>query len=284
MRIIITGGTGSLGTALQAKLAPDNELIVFSRDEQKHALLPDNVISMIGDVRDYERLKFAFYGADMVIHAAAMKHVDICEREPLECIETNVIGAKNVVRAAIETGVGKVIALSTDKACNPINLYGASKLASDKVFLSANNYARSYLPNGVAKQEFCVCRYGNVLGSNGSVIPKWVKLAKEGKPLPITDPEMTRFMLKMEDAVDMVINAKKGMNIAKCPSMKMIDVALTILRWVDGKPKITDLSNIIGIRPGEKLHEQLDADYYSNTNDDWMTPEQLTEWLNANYT
>lgn len=285
-RILITGGTGSLGTALYTKLAKDNEVLVFSRSEQKHALLPSSVISMIGDVRDYKRLKMACYGVDMVIHAAAMKHVDICERESLECVETNIGGAKNVIRACIEEGVKKVVALSTDKAVAPVNLYGATKLVSDKMFLAANGYSRK-------GQVFCVVRYGNVLGSNGSVIPKWVKLAKEGKPIPITHPDMTRFMMKMEDAVEMVLNAKKGMNIAKAPSMKMIDVAKTVVDWCfppspfSTKYNIHHLNTIfytnIGIRPGEKLHEQLDTDYYSNTNDEWMTPEQLKEWLEENY-
>jgi len=278
LKILITGGTGSLGTALQKRLADEHELYIFSRDEQKHSLLPSNVTSMIGDVRDLERLRMASYGCDMIIHAAAMKHVDICEREPLECAETNIGGAKNVIRAAIENNVSKVVALSTDKAVHPVNLYGASKLVSDKLFLSANNYSRG-------TQEFCVVRYGNIMGSNGSVIPKWVELAKQGKPLPITDPDMTRFMMTIEQGVDMVVNAKKGMNIGKAPSMKMLDVAETIWYWVN-KPEIKRVGykcNFIGIRPGEKLHEQLDTDYFSNTNDDWMTPETLKEWLDARY-
>jgi len=277
MRILITGGTGSLGTALQKRLAKDNELFIFSRDEQKHIALPSNVTSMIGDVRDLERLRLAVVGCDMVIHAAAMKHVDICEREPFECIETNIVGAKNVIKACIEQNVRKIVAISTDKAVNPINMYGASKLASDKAFLSANNYARG-------EQEFCVVRYGNVMGSKGSVIPKWVELAKQGKPLPITHPEMTRFMMKMDDAVDMVVNAKKGMNIAKAPSMRMMDVLTAV--WCTFAPmpqREAPLYNDIGVRPGEKLHEQLDTDYYSNKNDDWMTLEHLQQWLEENY-
>jgi len=287
-RILITGGTGSLGTALTKVLAKDNELLIYSRDEQKHALLPSTVQSFIGDVRDYERLKMACYGVDLIIHCAAMKHVEICEREPFECVATNVNGAKNVIRAAIEEKVPKVVALSTDKACNPINLYGATKLVSDKLFLNANNYGRKIQEKGIGPfgyadtQQFCVCRYGNVMGSKGSVIPKWVELARKGEPLPITHPDMTRFMMKMSDAVDMVLHAKKGMNIAKAPSMKMYDVAETIAE------KYNEIDyqfyyEEVGIRPGEKMHEQLDTDYYSNTNKDWMTPDDLREWLDANY-
>ena len=228
---------------------------------------------------------------------AAMKHVDICEREPMECAETNVGGAKNVIKACLENNVAKVVALSTDKAVNPINHYGASKLCSDKMFLGANNYARKigwetdmHTARNI-KQEFCVVRYGNVMGSNGSVIPKWVKLAKQGKPLPITDPEMTRFMMTIEQACDMVLNAKVGMNIAKAPSMEMGDLADAVWSWVHPNTihKETGL-NInptrcmsIGIRAGEKLHEQLDEGYFSNTNNEWMSPETLKEWLDEQY-
>ncbi|MDC0296164.1 polysaccharide biosynthesis protein [Akkermansiaceae bacterium] len=210
--ILITGGTGSLGKALTKKILKDwpniSRVIIYSRDEQKQFVMAQTYNAdqypmmryFIGDVRDLERLKRAFVGVDYVIHAAAMKHVHIAEYNPDECVKTNVGGAENVIRASLESNVKSVVALSTDKACAPINLYGATKLTSDKLFIAANNLA------GKSKMKFSVVRYGNVMGSNGSVIPLFIK-KKEGKVLPITSPEMTRFNISLEEGVDMVLHA-----------------------------------------------------------------------------
>ena len=256
--VLITGGTGSLGKALVRRiLSSDNwprRVIVFSRDEQKQFQMaqefPDSKYPMryfIGDVRDYDRLNRAFTGVDYVIHAAAMKHVHIAEYNPDECVKTNVGGAENVIRAALERGVDRVVALSTDKACAPINLYGATKLTSDKLFIAANNI------RGAAPTRFSVVRYGNVMGSNGSVIPFFIKKAKEGK-LPITDTSMTRFNISLDGGVEMVMHAMENawggeLFVPKIPSYRIMDVAEAI------GPNCE--KEVVGIRPGEKIHEEM---------------------------
>ncbi|MCV3482434.1 UDP-N-acetylglucosamine 4,6-dehydratase (inverting) [Campylobacter sp. CNRCH_2014_0184h] len=253
--ILITGGTGSFGktytkTLLQ-KYKP-KKIIIYSRDELKQFEMArefnDNCMRyFIGDVRDKERLNIAMKDVDFVIHAAAMKHVPIAEYNPMECIKTNIHGAQNVIDACLENNVEKCIALSTDKACNPINLYGATKLASDKLFVAANNIA------GNSHTKFSVTRYGNVVGSRGSVIPFFKKLINEGaKELPITDERMTRFWISLEDGVNFVLNNFAYMHggeifVPKIPSMKIVDLAKTMAPNLAHK--------IIGIRAGEKLHE-----------------------------
>ncbi|MCV3388244.1 UDP-N-acetylglucosamine 4,6-dehydratase (inverting) [Campylobacter sp. IFREMER_LSEM_CL2256] len=253
--ILITGGTGSFGktytkTLLQ-KYKP-KKIIIYSRDELKQfetaREFNDNCMRyFIGDVRDKERLNIAMKDVDFVIHAAAMKHVPIAEYNPMECIKTNIHGAQNVIDACLENNVEKCIALSTDKACNPINLYGATKLASDKLFVAANNIA------GNSHTKFSVTRYGNVVGSRGSVIPFFKKLINEGaKELPITDERMTRFWISLEDGVNFVLNNFTYMHggeifVPKIPSMKIVDLAKTMAPNLAHK--------IIGIRAGEKLHE-----------------------------
>lgn len=255
--ILITGGTGSFGKKyteiLLANYKP-NRIVIYSRDEQKHYQMAQvfNQKCMryfVGDVRDEKRLKTAMSGIDFVIHAAAMKHVPIAEYNPMECIKTNINGAQNVINAAFEEGVKKVIALSTDKACNPINLYGATKLASDKLFIAANNIA------GTKETRFAVVRYGNVVGSNGSVVPLFKKLIEQGaSELPITDERMTRFWITLEQGVKFVLKNFSRMQggelfIPKIPSMKMTDLAKAMAPNLGIK--------IIGIRPGEKLHEVM---------------------------
>ncbi|EAJ6142088.1 UDP-N-acetylglucosamine 4,6-dehydratase (inverting) [Campylobacter lari] len=253
--ILITGGTGSFGktytkTLLQ-KYKP-KKIIIYSRDELKQFEMArefndDCMRYFIGDVRDKERLNIAMKDVDFVIHAAAMKHVPIAEYNPMECIKTNIHGAQNVIDACLENNVEKCIALSTDKACNPINLYGATKLASDKLFVAANNIA------GNSHTKFSVTRYGNVVGSRGSVIPFFKKLINEGaKELPITDERMTRFWISLEDGVNFVLNNFAYMHggeifVPKIPSMKIVDLAKTMAPNLAHK--------IIGIRAGEKLHE-----------------------------
>ncbi|WP_257942206.1 UDP-N-acetylglucosamine 4,6-dehydratase [Campylobacter lari] len=253
--ILITGGTGSFGktytkTLLQ-KYKP-KKIIIYSRDELKQFEMArefnDTCMRyFIGDVRDKERLSIAMKDVDFVIHAAAMKHVPIAEYNPMECIKTNIHGAQNVIDACLENNVEKCIALSTDKACNPINLYGATKLASDKLFVAANNIA------GNSHTKFSVTRYGNVVGSRGSVIPFFKKLINEGtKELPITDERMTRFWISLEDGVNFVLNNFTHMHggeifVPKIPSMKIVDLAKTMAPNLAHK--------IIGIRAGEKLHE-----------------------------
>lgn len=255
--ILITGGTGSFGKKyteiILSKYKP-NKIIIFSRDELKQYEMAQTFNDkcmryFIGDVRDSKRLDEAMKNVHYVIHAAALKHVPIAEYNPMECIKTNVDGAQNVIEAAIKNGVEKVIALSTDKASSPINLYGATKLLSDKLFVAANNMV------GDRKTRFAVVRYGNVLGSRGSVVPFFQKLIKSGTTeLPITHEDMTRFFITLEDGVNFVLNGFKRMYggeifIPKIPSMKMVDLAKSLAPNLPHK--------IIGIRPGEKLHEVM---------------------------
>jgi len=253
--ILITGGTGSFGkkyTKIILQKFKPNKIIIYSRDELKQYEMAQSFNDpcmryFIGDVRDGERLNEAMHDVDFVIHAAALKHVPVAEYNPMECIKTNIDGAENVIKAAIANNVEKVIALSTDKAANPINLYGATKLASDKLFVAANNMV------GSRKTRFAVVRYGNVTGSRGSVIPFFKKLISEGaSELPITDTKMTRFLITLEDGVNFVLKDFERMYggeifIPKIPSMKMTDLAEALAPDLPHK--------IIGIRPGEKLHE-----------------------------
>ncbi|MDP6032024.1 MAG: UDP-N-acetylglucosamine 4,6-dehydratase (inverting) [Alphaproteobacteria bacterium] len=320
--VLVTGGTGSFGRHfVKTVLASHNpkRLIVFSRDEAKqHDMAQDFTAEekevlrfFIGDVRDRDRLEMAMREIDVVIHAAALKQVPAAEYNPFECIKTNVHGAENVVQAAIRTGVKQVVALSTDKAASPINLYGASKLASDKIFVAANNLS------GSVGTRFSVVRYGNVLGSRGSVVPFFQKLIAEGaKTLPITDLRMTRFLVTLDQGVAFVLSCFSMMRggeifIPKIPSMKMVDMATALA---------PDLSHeVVGIRPGEKLHEVMITEddavttvefsdryviepaihlwdgessvsdgskpvaegfrYASNTNEDWLDAEALRELM-----
>ncbi|KHG33241.1 UDP-N-acetylglucosamine 4,6-dehydratase (inverting) [Sulfurospirillum sp. MES] len=255
--ILITGGTGSFGkkyTEILLKHYKPNKIIIYSRDELKQYEMAQQFTDscmrfFIGDVRDVDRLKNAMYGVNYVIHAAALKHVPIAEYNPMECIKTNINGAGNVIDAALECGVEKVIALSTDKAANPINLYGATKLASDKLFIAANNI------RGARRTQFAVVRYGNVVGSRGSVVPLFKKLIAEGvKELPITEAEMTRFWITLEQGVNFVLKNFERMQggeifIPKIASMKMVDLAKSMAPQLGVK--------IIGIRPGEKMHEVM---------------------------
>jgi len=253
--ILITGGTGSFGkkfTKMILERYKPNKIIIFSRDELKQYEMSQDYNNkcmryFIGDVRDANRLKKAMNDVDYVIHAAALKHVPIAEYNPMECIKTNIDGAQNVIDAAIDNRVKKIIALSTDKAANPVNLYGATKLVSDKLFVAANNLV------GKRDISFSVVRYGNVLGSRGSVVPYFEKLISNGaKSLPITDEKMTRFMITLEQGVDFVLKNFERMKggeifVPKIPSMKIVDLATAMA------PNLPHEN--IGIRPGEKLHE-----------------------------
>lgn len=253
--VLITGGTGSFGKKyvemILARYSP-NKVIIFSRDELKQFEMEQTYNApvmryFLGDVRDEARLMQATDGVDYIIHAAALKQVPAAEYNPMECIKTNIHGAQNVIQAAIANGVEKVIALSTDKAANPVNLYGATKLASDKLFVAANNMV------GTRPTRFSVVRYGNVVGSRGSVVPFFRKLIAEGaEALPITHPEMTRFMITLEQGVDFVLRNFHRMHggeifVPKIPSMRMVDLATAMA------PDLPQ--TVIGIRPGEKLHE-----------------------------
>jgi UDP-N-acetylglucosamine 4,6-dehydratase len=319
--ILITGGTGSFGNTFVpmtlAKYNP-NRLVIYSRDEMKQwemaqKLSGDKRVNfIIGDVRDKDRLIRSLDGIDYVVHAAATKIVPTAEYNPFECVKTNIIGAMNLIDACIDSGIKRVVALSTDKASNPINLYGATKLASDKLFVAGNAYA------GTHETRFSVVRYGNVMGSRGSVIPYFMSLATSGK-LPITDPRMTRFMITLEQGVELVWHAFDDMRggeiyVKKIPSMSILDIANAVAP--DAEPKN------IGIRPGEKIHEQMIgledaphtfayADHYkilpmihdwssdplrikdgtkvdenftytSDNNSEWMSIEELREWIKKN--
>jgi len=319
--ILITGGTGSFGyTFVPLTLAKYNprRLVIFSRDEMKQwemaKLYGDDprVRFFIGDVRDKDRLARALQGVDFVVHAAATKIVPTSEYNPFECVKTNILGAMNLIDACIDKGVKRVVALSTDKASSPANLYGATKLASDKLFVAGNSYS------GKDSTQFSVVRYGNVMGSRGSVIPFFMSIAEQGV-LPITDARMTRFMITLEQGVDLVWHAFNDMvggeiYVKKIPSMKVADIA----RAVAPEAK----HEIVGIRPGEKLHEQMIGEedalytyeypehfkilpainkwnedparinggirvapnfiYASHTNQDWMTINQLQHWIVSN--
>ena len=319
--ILITGGTGSFGkkfTEMIFNQFSPKKVVILSRDEMKQWEMKqqyndnDNIRFLIGDVRDKDRLYRAFNDIDIVVHAAANKIVPIAERDPFECIKTNIDGAKNVIDAAIDCEVHKIIAISTDKASNPSNLYGATKMVSDNLFVNANNYV------GKKNTRFSVVRYGNVMGSRGSVIPLFLKLIENNsKTIPITDVEMTRFMITLEEGVQFVWSSLEKMQggeifVKKLPSMKVIDIASTLAPNIE--------QEIIGKRPGEKIHEQMisidDADctlenedyytivphkdnfglnveyqgqkvdkvfsYSSDINDNWMKNESLSEWIKQN--
>ena len=299
--VLISGGTGSFGQAFTRRLleTPGIERIaIYARGEHLHESMAreftdERLRFFVGDVRDRDRLEIAMRGIDTVVHAAALKVVPIAEYNPTECIATNITGAENVVKASLRTGVTRVIALSTDKAVNPINLYGASKLAAEKIFVAANSLA-------AGSCAFSVVRYGNVVGSRGSVIPFFQRMKEEGKPLPITDMNMTRFWITMDQAIDLVLRTVDTMQgreivVPKIPSMRVVDLAEAI--DPGGKRPI------IGIRPGEKIHETLISEdearmsasfdgyhcigeafekytgikkaYTSDNNDQWLSVEQL---------
>jgi len=283
--ILITGGTGSFGKKCAEILLKDfapKRLVILSRDEQKHVNMSRSnfppsefpqIRYFVGDVRDKDRLKRAFNGIDYVIHAAAMKHVDIAEYNPTECIRTNIGGAENVIEASIECGVKKVIALSTDKAASPINLYGATKLCSDKLFVAANALG------GANGTRFAVVRYGNVWGSNGSVVPFFMKQRHKGV-LPITDPRMTRFILTLEHGTRFVLENFERMvggeiYVPKIPSTSIVDIAKAVAPNCSTK--------VIGIRPGEKLHECMipeDEARQTYEFDDHFVIEPSFSWWN----
>jgi len=319
--ILVTGGTGSFGnTFVPMTLARYNpkKIIIYSRDEMKQWEMAKKfqgdprVRFFIGDVRDRDRLYRALDGVDLVVHAAATKIVPTAEYNPFECVKTNVLGAMHLIDACIDRGVRRVVALSTDKASSPVNLYGATKLASDKLFVAGNSYA------GGHDTRFAVVRYGNVMGSRGSVIPFFLSIRDQGV-LPITDDRMTRFMISLEQGVELVWHAFEDMvggeiYVKKIPSMKVTDLATAIA------PEATQ--KIVGIRPGEKLHEQMISpedsfytyeypehfkilpaihnwdttserikdgvkvpegfEYASDSNGEWMSIEQLREWVAVN--
>jgi UDP-N-acetylglucosamine 4,6-dehydratase len=286
--VLVTGGTGSFGRAFVRRLlesGPPRRLIVFSRDEQKQDAMARELAAafprfverlrfFIGDVRDTTRLELAMRDVQFVVHTAALKIVPIAEYNPFECILTNVHGAENVVKAALRCGVKKVVTLSTDKAANPINLYGASKLASDKIMVAANNLA------GERGARFSVVRYGNVLGSRGSVVPLFEELKRRGvKKIPITDSRMTRFWITLEQGVAFVLSSLALMRggeifVPKIPSMKIVDLATSL---VPGVPH-----EIVGIRPGEKLHEVMitedDARMTLELDDRYVICPTIADW------
>jgi UDP-N-acetylglucosamine 4,6-dehydratase len=254
--ILITGGTGSFGQNIVKHLLETSvsRIAIFSRDELKQSDLRGNLGNderlrfFLGDIRDEQRLITAFHGVDYVVHAAALKQVDTGEYNPFEFVQTNVLGSQNVISAAMKTGIKKVVALSTDKASSPINLYGATKLTADKLFIAANNYSQAY------GTKFSVVRYGNVLGSRGSVIPFFAGLKLQGKDIPITDKRMTRFWISIKDAINFVIDSFEQMSggelyVPKIPSMKIFDLAKLFAE----ESRIIE----VGVRPGEKLHEEM---------------------------
>jgi len=279
--ILITGGTGSFGhTFVPMTLAKFNprRLVIFSRDEMKQwemaklYINDDRVRFFIGDVRDKERLARALNGIDYVVHAAATKIVPIAEYNPFECVKTNVLGAMNLIDTCIDNGVKRLVALSTDKASSPANLYGASKLASDKLFIAGNSYS------GMSETRFAVVRYGNVMGSRGSIIPLFLSLANKGV-LPITDTRMTRFMITLEQGVELVWHAFQDMvggeiYVKKIPSMKVTDIAQATVPAARHE--------IVGIRPGEKLHEQMigteDAPYTYEYREHYKVLPAIHNW------
>ena len=321
--VLVTGGTGSFGRAVVRHLldnSPPRRLVVFSRDEMKQWDMAgdfsghENLRFLTGDVRDKERLRRAFDGIDYVIHAAASKIVPEGEYNPFETTKTNVLGAMNVIDSAIDSGVKKVVALSTDKASAPVNLYGATKLVSDKMFVAGNSYA------GARETRFSVVRYGNVMGSRGSVIPYFLEQTRRGEPLPITDDRMTRFMITLQQGVELVLAAFDEMVggeifVKKIPSMSVLDIAEAI--------NPGGQRTFVGIRPGEKIHEQMispedaittfdfgayfkilptfqhwssdrdpsqggqpvgiDFSYSSDANSEWMSVDDLRAWISVNY-
>ena len=314
--ILITGGTGSFGQAFSQHILSHNpkRVIIYSRDEMKQWEMAKThtdkrIKFFIGDVRDRERLQLAMHGVTHIVHAAALKIVPAAEYNPFECIKTNVLGAMNVTELAARNGVKQDVALSTDKASAPINLYGATKLCSDKLFIASNSYSET---------KFAVVRYGNVMGSRGSVIP-FFRTIKDGDPVPITHPDMTRFMITMTQAIELVEHAFRDMEggeiyVPKIPSMHVTEIARTL--------KPNSPRKIIGMRPGEKIHEQMigpedapftyeyydyfkilpsiydwhsdqnriktgikvpkDFSYSSNENLQWMQPKELLEWVEQN--
>lgn len=280
--VLITGGTGSLGKSLVKYLLDETKvrrIAIFSRDELKQMHMRSEFNDdprlrwFLGDIRDIERLKRAFHGVDYVIHAAALKQVDTGEYNPMEFIKTNVLGSQNVIDASIEARVKKVVALSTDKASSPINLYGATKLTADKLFVAANNYSFGY------GTTFCVVRYGNVMGSRGSVIPFFNELAMNGKPLPITDLRMTRFLISLDKAVNFVVESLEIMSggelyVPRIPSMKIVDLAQAVAPGSE--------MHEIGMRPGEKLHEEMisedDSRRTIETNRRFIVMPVVAEW------
>ncbi len=257
--ILVTGGTGSFGKAFVRELLDNydpSRVVIFSRDElkqlQTRQLLGDDprLRFFIGDIRDRDRLRRALHGVDYVVHAAALKQVDTAEYNPFEFVQTNVQGSQNVIDAAIDCGVKRVVALSTDKASSPINLYGATKLCADRMFVSGNHYAAAY------ETRFSVVRYGNVMGSRGSVIPLWRDLAERGESLPLTDARMTRFWITLPQAVRFVVDSFDLMQggelfVPRIPSMSIVDLAEAVAPGA--------VTHEIGIRPGEKLHEEMIA-------------------------
>ena len=280
--VLITGGSGSFGKAFLQELLDSHNpsrVVVFSRDELKQYEMRQSmgedtrVRYFIGDIRDRDRLRMAFHGVDYVVHAAALKQVDTAEYNPMEFVKTNVIGSDNVMQAAIEAGVKKVVALSTDKASSPANLYGATKLTADKLFISGNHYAAGY------DTTFSVVRYGNVMGSRGSVIPFFRKLAEENKPFPITDRRMTRFWITLPQAVQFVVDSFEDMAggelyVPRIPSMRVTD----LVQAFNPNAELVD----IGIRPGEKLHEEMisseDSRRTLRRSDRYVVLPTLADW------
>ena len=315
--ILITGGTGSFGKEFLRYLLDSEKvqrIAVLSRDELKQsemraAFPEDNIRWFLGDIRDRDRLTRAMHGVDYVVHAAALKQVDTAEYNPFEFVKTNILGSQNVIDAAMDAGVKKVVALSTDKASSPINLYGATKLTADKLFIAANNYSYSF------GTRLAVVRYGNVMGSRGSVIPLFKRLATEGKPIPITHQHMTRFWISLDQAVKFVVRAFETMEggelyVPRIPSMRIMDLVEAI---APGSETVE-----IGVRPGEKLHEEMISSddsyrtirqqdryivqptvgewwftrpdgeqvpegfsYRSDTNDQWLTAQDLHALINS---